>query len=136
MGEFRSRLYGRPVVANVLENDADGALNPSTVRVAGPPERGTARVNPDGDITHTSGDTYRGSDSFRPKVCDDGPAPNAPPLDPPLTDPRAQGSCVGVAAGRSSPAAHNPSGRVLRQNPAASIRTVTASLVPKKLANY
>jgi hypothetical protein len=114
VGEFRSRPYDRPVVANVFENDADGALNPSTVRVAGTPERGTARVNPDGDITHTSGDTYRESDSFLPKVCDGGPAPNAPPLDPPPTDPRAQGSCVGVAAGRSSPAAHNPSGRVLR----------------------
>ncbi len=108
MGEFRSRPYGRPVVANVLENDANGALNPSTVRVAGPPERGTARVNPDGDITHTSGDTCRESDSFRPKGCDDGPAPNAPPLDPPPTDPRAQVSCVGgggraIFSGRPQP---------------------------------
>ena len=65
---------GLSVVVDVLadDGDPDGALNPNTLRIVQPPANGTVRINADKTITYTSGNSYRGTDSFRYQVCDNG----------------------------------------------------------------
>jgi hypothetical protein len=61
------------VVINVLANDsdADGDLDPSTVRVTSGPSHGTVSIDPlTGAITYTPAAGFAGVDSFTYEVCD------------------------------------------------------------------
>ncbi len=65
---------GLSVVVDVLANDGDpdGVLDRNTLRIVQPPVSGTVKINADETITYTSGSSYRGTDSFRYEVCDNG----------------------------------------------------------------
>jgi hypothetical protein len=68
------RWAGLSVEVDVLANDGDpdGALDRNTLRIVQPPAKGTVRINADKTITYTSGSSYRGTDSLRYEVCDNG----------------------------------------------------------------
>jgi VCBS repeat-containing protein len=70
-----------PVTVDVLANDEDidGNLVPSTVRVASGPSHGSATVDSsDGRITYSPELNWNGHDAFTYRVCDDGtPLPSA-----------------------------------------------------------
>ena len=65
---------GLSVVAYMLANDGNpaGTLNRNAleIQIVQQPTNGTAIVNANKTITYTSRSTYRGTDSFRYKVCD------------------------------------------------------------------
>jgi hypothetical protein len=67
---------GLSVVVDVLANDGNpaGALNRDAleIQIVQQPTNGTAIVNANKTVTYTSRSTYRGTDSFRYKVCDNG----------------------------------------------------------------
>ncbi|MEJ7632507.1 MAG: Ig-like domain-containing protein, partial [Rubrobacteraceae bacterium] len=65
---------GLSVEVNVLANDGDPgvALDRNTLRIVEQPTNGTVLINADKTITYTSGPSYRGTDSFRYEVCDNG----------------------------------------------------------------
>jgi large repetitive protein len=65
---------GLSVVVDVLANDGDpdGELDRKSLRIVEPPTNGTALINADNTVTYTSGSSYRGTDSFRYEVCDNG----------------------------------------------------------------
>jgi len=65
---------GLSVEVDVLANDSDpdGLLARNTLRIVQQPANGTVRINADKTITYTSGSSYRGTDSFRYEVCDNG----------------------------------------------------------------
>ena len=56
------------VLAN--DTDADGTLDPASIRITRQPNRGTVTVNTDGTVTYTSSGAERASDSFRYTVAD------------------------------------------------------------------
>jgi len=63
------------VVVDVIVNDydADGDLDPTTLRVASPPASGTAEANRfTGEITYSPADGFIGTDTFDYEVCDAG----------------------------------------------------------------
>jgi ELWxxDGT repeat protein len=61
-----------PITIAVLANDrdADGALDPSSVRIFSSPANGTAVVQASGAITYTSNADYAGADAFSYTVAD------------------------------------------------------------------
>ena len=54
------------------DNDIDGNLDPSSVRVTSGPSNGSIAVNADGSIEYTPDADFNGPDSFVYEVCDDG----------------------------------------------------------------
>lgn len=55
------------------DNDIDGNLDPSSIRVTSGPSNGTATVNGDGSITYAPDSNFEGpTDTFTYEVCDDG----------------------------------------------------------------
>jgi ELWxxDGT repeat protein len=64
---------GRALEIDVLANDedADGALDPSTLVIMSEPEHGTASVTSGGRIRYVPNATYAGSDSLEYAVADD-----------------------------------------------------------------
>ena len=61
-----------PTGINVLANDIDNNLDPTTVTITTPPAKGTATPNPDGTITYLPTADANGADSFDYRVCDTG----------------------------------------------------------------
>jgi len=64
-----------PVTIDILgnDNDPDGNLDPSTVKITNPPPNGTVTVNPDGSVTYTPNPGFTiGTDTFTYEVCDTG----------------------------------------------------------------
>ena len=57
---------------NVLANDIDNNLDPTTVTISNPPAKGTATPNPDGTINYLPNADANGADSFGYRVCDTG----------------------------------------------------------------
>jgi hypothetical protein len=55
---------------DVLTNDSDPDLDPSTVSVTDPPTRGVAVPQPDGTIDYTPTPDESGADTFQYEVCD------------------------------------------------------------------
>ncbi len=65
---------GLSVEVDVLANDGGPgvALDRNTLRIVEQPTNGTVLINANKTITYTSGPSYRGTDSFRYEVCDNG----------------------------------------------------------------
>jgi hypothetical protein len=65
---------GLSLAIDVLANDEDpdGALDRSSLRIVQQPAHGTVTINANKTITYTSGSSYRGTDSYRYEVCDSG----------------------------------------------------------------
>lgn len=70
----------QPVTINVLGNDQDpdGSLNPASVTILSPPNRGTAQTNSDGTITYSPTGSTTGTDSFTYTVADNSGAVSNP----------------------------------------------------------
>ena len=59
-----------PTNIDVLANDADSNLDPTTVAIVTPPTKGTATPQPDGTIDYQPSADADGADSFTYRVCD------------------------------------------------------------------
>ena len=59
-----------PVNIDVLANDGDASLDPTSVRVVSGPSIGTAAVQPGGSVDYTPDAGRNGGDSFAYEVCD------------------------------------------------------------------
>ncbi|MEP7245086.1 MAG: ELWxxDGT repeat protein [Gammaproteobacteria bacterium] len=111
---------GASLAINVLANDtdADGALDPVSVRIQTPPANGTAVVSSAGLVTYTARAGFAGADSFTYTVDDNQggrsfpanvnvtvtaapstPPPSTPPSTPPTTPPTSSGSGGGGMLG-------------------------------------